>query len=94
MTTCDMCPTCNHKKSGRKPKYTNDEDRKRAKQEQTNKCARNYYDAHRNLIIEKRKQISMQKKEEKLINLFLEKLNKLNTNKMAIIQKVINYLHV
>ena len=94
MTTSDMCPTCNHKKAGRKPKYTNDEDRKRAKQEQTNKCARNYYDVYRNSIIGKRKQISMQKKEEKLINLFLEKLNKLNINKMEVIQKVIKYVHI
>ena len=86
MTTCDMCPTCNHKKAGRKPKYTNDEDRKRAKQEQTNKCIQRIY--------EKKRALSLQKKEEQLINLFLGKLNKLNINKMAVIQKVVNYLHV
>ena len=94
MTTDSICPTCNHKKAGRKPKYTNDDDRKRAKQEQTNKCARNYYDLHRNSIIEKRRQISLQRKEEKLINLFLDKVNKLNINKMEVLQKVIKYLHV
>ena len=44
MTTCDMCPTCNHKKAGRKPKYNNDDDRKRAKQEQTNKCLQRIYE--------------------------------------------------
>ena len=84
MTTCDMCPTCNHKKAGRKPKYNNDDDRKRAKQEQTNKC----------LYGKKKREQTIKKKEEQLINLFLGKLNKLNINKMAVIQKVINYLHV
>ena len=95
---CAMCPTCNHKKAGRKPKYTNDVDRKKAKQEQTNKCAKNYYDINKESINERikvqRKQISMQKKEEKLINLFLNKLNRLNIDKMDVIQRVIKYLHV
>jgi len=62
MTICDMCPTCNHKKAGRKLKYTNDEDRKRAKQEQTNKCLQRIY--------EKKREQAMQKKEEKEENTF------------------------
>ena len=66
----------------------------RTEREQNRNRQINYYDAHKSFIIEKRRQISMQKKEEKLINLFLGKINQLNINKMVVIQKVINYLHV
>ena len=94
MTISNVCPTCHIKKAGRKPKYTNDEDRKKAKQEQTKICAKNYYEVHRSSIIERRRELSLQKKEEKLINLFFEKLNKLNLNKLDVAQKIIKYLHV
>ena len=47
MTNCDIAPTCNNnikKKVGRKTKYATDEERKKAKQEQTNKSLRKIYD--------------------------------------------------
>ena len=37
---------CQHKKLGRKAKYTTPEERKHAKQEQTNKSCLNYYKIH------------------------------------------------
>ena len=54
-TKCITCPTYQHKKPGRKPKYASDKERIQAKREQTQKCVKNYYEKNKGLINEKLK---------------------------------------
>ena len=83
---CTTCPTCHQKKAGRKPKYNSDEERKKAKTEQTNKCIEQNYGKRRE---EKRKI-----REEKMINDLIYKLDQLKQqNKGHIIDQVIQQLH-
>ena len=53
ITTCMMCQTCHHKKAGRRPKYKTDEERKKAKQEQTNVCLQKREEALINFVLDK-----------------------------------------
>ena len=98
-TNCTTCPTCQHKKPGRKPKYTSDEERSQAKREQTRKCVKKYYEKNKALINEKikkyRREKTKKRKQEKLADKFLENFenSKIN-NRMELIQKMIKLLHV
>ena len=99
ITNCNTCPTCQHKKPGRKPKYASEEERIHAKREQTRKCVNDYYEKNKGLINEKikkyRKEQTLQRKQEKLSNKLLETFqnSKIN-NKMELIQKMLKSLHV
>lgn len=73
------------KKRGRKLKYTNDEDRYKAKLEQTRICTRNYYRAKN----KERSELKAEIRLEKIINLFFEKIAKLNTDKKELCNKII-----
>ena len=98
-TKCITCPTCQHKKPGRKPKYASDEERIQAKKEQTRKCVKNYYEKNKALINEKikkyKREQTKQRKQEKLADKFLENFenSKIN-NKMELIQRMIKSFHV
>jgi len=66
-----MCPTCHNKKPGRRPKYNSDEERKEAQRAHVRKCLRKLY--------EKKKEETKLRRDEKMKNNILSKLEKLKT---------------
>ena len=64
-----LCPACHNKKPGRRPKYNSDEERKEAQRAHVRKCLRKLYD--------KKKEETMLKRDEKMKNDILNKLEKL-----------------
>ena len=82
-----VCPTCNHKKSGRRPKYNSDEERKEAQRAHVRKCLRKLYD--------KKKEETKIRRDEKMKNEILNKLEKLKTrNAIDIISQHIQQLQL
>ena len=66
-----VCPTCQNKKPGRRPKYNSDEERKEAQRAHVRKCLRKLYD--------KKKEETILRRDEKMKNDILIKLEKLKT---------------
>ena len=82
-----MCPTCHNKKPGRRPKYNSDEERKEAQREHVRKCLRKLYD--------KKKEETKIRRDEKMKNDILNKLEKLKTkNSIDLISQAVQKLQI
>ena len=76
-----------NKKTGRKPKYNSDDERKQAKREQTRRCLQKIYD--------KKREETMNKREEKIKIDILNQIEKLKfKNRVDIIEQALRQIQV